>query len=66
MLSYLTRRSVSDAERNLLAIAKLLVSKIHQTQLKLIPKTSRFDLYQKPSSEEAGTQFLRFLTRRLP
>jgi len=36
---------------------------IHQTQLKLLPETWRFDLYHRPSSEEAGTQFFRFLTR---
>jgi len=27
-------------------------------------KTWRFDFYKRPSSEEAGTQFFRFLTRR--
>ena len=27
-------------------------------------KTWHFDLYQRPSSEEAGTQFFRFLTQR--
>jgi len=26
-------------------------------------KTWRFDLYQRPSSEEAGTQFFQFLTQ---
>jgi len=26
--------------------------------------TLRFDVYQRPSSEEAGTQFFRFLTQR--
>ena len=34
------------------------------TQPKSLPKTWRFDLYQRPSSEEAGTQFFWFLTRR--
>ena len=33
-------------------------------QPKLLPKTWHFDIYQRPSSEEAGTQFFRFLTRR--
>ena len=28
-------------------------------QPKLLPKTWRFDIYQRPSSEEAGTQFFR-------
>jgi len=37
---------------------------IHQTQPKLLSKTWRCDLYQRPSSEEAGTQFSPFLTRR--
>ena len=37
---------------------------IHQTQPKLLPKTWRFDLYQRPSLEEAGTRFFRFLARR--
>jgi len=40
-----------------------LVKFIKQNQ-KLLPKTRRFDLYQRPSSAEAGTQFFRFLTRR--
>ena len=29
----------------------------------LVPKTWHFDLYQRPSSEEAGTQFFQFLIR---
>ena len=33
---------------------KLTISQIHQRQPKLVPKTWRFDLYQRPSSE-AGT-----------
>ena len=43
---------------------KLTITYTHQTRPKLLPKTWRFDLYQRPSSEEAGTHFLRFLTRR--
>jgi len=37
---------------------------LYCTQPKSLPKTWRFDLYQRPSSEEAGTQFFWFLTRR--
>ena len=45
------------------AVRLLLVKFIKHNQ-KLLPKTLRFDLYQRPSSEEAGTQFFRFLTRQ--
>jgi len=45
------------------AVRLLLVKFIKHNQ-KLLPKTLRFDLYQRPSSEEAGTQFFWFLTRR--
>ena len=37
---------------------------ISSNTTKIITKTWRFDLYQRPSSAEAGTQFFRYLTRR--
>jgi len=50
----------------LLLLLLLLLVKFIKHNQKILPKTWRFDLYQKPSSEEAGTQgpdsqkFLRF------
>ena len=43
---------------------KLTISKIHPSQPTSLLKTWRFDLYQRPSSEQAGTPFFRFLTRQ--
>ena len=42
----------------------ILLDNLLKTQPQLLPKNLRFDLYQRPSSEEAGTQFFRFLTQR--
>jgi len=46
---------------NMLLYCCLLVKFINHNQ-NLFPKTWRFDLYQRPSSEEAGTQFFWCLT----
>jgi len=42
----------------------LLLVKLLKHNQNYYLKTRRFDLYQRPSSEEAGTQFFRFLTQR--